>query len=138
MANIVMGSMWYLDSGASFHVTICRDFFSDLEEKDLQMHIELGDDGRHSATGIGTVTFKRDSTSSLHFKYFMFLQGLKKSLISIAILEDRGYDLIFNKGKSFMRHINTGKVKKIGIPLKKLYKIDVEYCVALSSKAEKV
>ena len=40
-----MGSVWYLDSGASFHMTGDKDLFSDLEEKDFQMHIEMGDDG---------------------------------------------------------------------------------------------
>jgi len=34
-----------------------KDLFSDLEEKDLQMHIEIGDDGRYSATGFGTNNF---------------------------------------------------------------------------------
>ena len=41
-----MGSVWYLDSGASFHMTGDKELFSDLEKKDLQMHIEMGDDGR--------------------------------------------------------------------------------------------
>ena len=36
MASTVMGCMWYLDNGASFHMTGNRDLFSDLEEKDLQ------------------------------------------------------------------------------------------------------
>jgi len=40
MDNTLMGSAWYLDSGASFHMRGCRDFFTDLEEKYLQMHIE--------------------------------------------------------------------------------------------------
>ena len=30
-----MGSVWYLDSGASFHMTGDKEMFSDLEEKDL-------------------------------------------------------------------------------------------------------
>ena len=55
-----MGSVWYLDSGVSFHMTGDKELFSDLEEKDLQMHIEMGDDGRYSATGIGTITFERE------------------------------------------------------------------------------
>jgi len=61
MANLMMGSVWYLDSGASFHVMGCREFFNDLEEKYVQMHIDLGDDGRYNDTKIGTVTFKRKS-----------------------------------------------------------------------------
>ena len=45
LVSSAMGSVWYLDSGASFHMTGDKDIFSDLEEKDLQMHIEMGDDG---------------------------------------------------------------------------------------------
>ena len=45
LVSIYMGSVWYLDSGASFHMTGEKQLFSDLEEKDLQMHIEMGDDG---------------------------------------------------------------------------------------------
>ena len=29
----------------SFHMTVDKELFSDLEEKYLQMHIEMGDDG---------------------------------------------------------------------------------------------
>jgi hypothetical protein len=57
MASSASGSVWYLDSGASFHMTGDRESFIDLEEKDLRMHIEMGDNGRYSATGIGTITF---------------------------------------------------------------------------------
>ena len=50
LVSSVMGSVWFLDSGASFHMTGDRDLFFDLEDKDLGVHIEMGDDGRYSAT----------------------------------------------------------------------------------------
>lgn len=115
MDNNVMGSVWYLDSGASFHMTGCREFLSDLEEKDLQMHIEFGDNKRYNDTRIGTIAFKRESGSPLHLKYFTFVPGLKKNLIFFAVLEDHGYDVIFSKGKTFLKHVATGKVKHIGV-----------------------
>ena len=46
--------------------------------------------------------------------------------------------MIFNKGKTFLRHIATGQVNHIRVRVKKLYKLDVGDCVALSSKAKKV
>ena len=59
MVSSALGSVWYLDSGTSFHMTGDKELFSDLEENDLQMHIEMGYDGWYSATGIGTITFQR-------------------------------------------------------------------------------
>jgi hypothetical protein len=109
-----------------------------LEEKDLQMHIEMGDDGRYSMTDIGTVTFQRESGSPLTLKDVMYVPGLKKNLVSVAMLEDHGYDVIFSKGKAFLHHIASGQVKQIRVQVKNLYKLDVEDCVALSTKAEKV
>lgn len=38
-------------------MTRYREFFSDLEEKYLEIHIALGDDGRYSVTEVGAVTF---------------------------------------------------------------------------------
>ena len=35
MVSSMLGSVWYLDSGASFQMTGNKELFSDLEEKDL-------------------------------------------------------------------------------------------------------
>ena len=59
MVSSEMGSVCYLDSGASFHMMRDKELFSSLEEKDLQMHIKMGDNGRYSATSIGIITFQR-------------------------------------------------------------------------------
>ena len=72
----------------------------------------------------------------LTLKNVVHVPKLTKNLVSISILEDRGYDVIFSKGKVFLRHIATSQVKKIGIRVHNLYKIEVEDCVALSSKVE--
>ena len=45
MDSSALGSVWYLDSDSSFHMMGDNEIFSDLEEKDLKMHIEMGDDG---------------------------------------------------------------------------------------------
>ena len=72
-----MGLVWYLGSGASFHMTGEKELFSDLEEKDLQMHIEMSDDGQYNATGIGTITFERESGNPFLLNNVMHVPGLK-------------------------------------------------------------
>lgn len=57
MVLSMMGSIWYLDNRAYFHMTGNKELFNDLEEKDLQMHIKMGDDERYSSTGLGKFTF---------------------------------------------------------------------------------
>ena len=47
-------------------------FFSDLEEKDLQVHIEMGYHGRYNMTGIVAATFQRESHSPLSLNDVMF------------------------------------------------------------------
>jgi len=63
-----------------------KELFNNLEEKDLQLLIEIGDNGRCSTKGIGTITFKRESSSHLHLENVMHVPRLKKNLISIVVL----------------------------------------------------
>jgi hypothetical protein len=138
MDSSASGSVWYLDSGASFHMTGDKESFIDLEEKDLRMHIEMGDDGRYSETSIGTITFQRDSGKPFHLKNLMHVPGLKKNLVSVAMLEDKGYDVVFSSGKADLRHKAMGQVKKIGIRVKNLYMLEVDGCGAMICKEKKV
>eukprot|EP00253_Pinus_taeda_P035315 PITA_35315 len=138
MVSSSMGCVWYLDSGASFHMLGDKNLFSTLEEKDLKARIEMGDDGKYCVSGRGTVMFQRENGSPLTLSNVMYVPGLKKNLVSIDMLEDKGYGVVFSLGKVFLRHIGIRQTKQIGIRIKNLYKLQVEYCVALSSKVEVV
>jgi len=133
-----MGSIQFLDSGASFHMTGDRDLFFYLDEKDLGVHIEMGDDGRYSATGIGTISFERESGKPFVLKEVMHVPRLKKNLISVVMLEDKGYDVVFSEGKDFLCSKTTGETRKIGVRVKDLYQLHVDGYVAMACKAEGV
>lgn len=45
----------------------------------------------------------------------------------VVILEDRGYDVVFSKGKYFLKHVATGQVKDIGVRVKNIYKIEIYF-----------
>eukprot|EP00253_Pinus_taeda_P009942 PITA_09942 len=115
MVPSMMGCVRYLDSGASFHMNGDKNVFSALEEKDLKMHIEMDDDERYSVLGVGTVAFQREHGAPITLTNKMYVPELKKNLVSVVMLEDKGYDVVFSKGKAFLRHIATGQTKRIWI-----------------------
>ena len=102
------------------------------------MHIKMGDEGRYNATEISTVTFHRQSCKPFQLKDVMHVPDLNKNLFLVAMLEDRGYDVVFSEGKDFLRCKATGQAKEIWIHVKNLYKIDVDGCATLMGKADKV
>lgn len=96
-----------------------KEFSNSLEDKYLKLHIEFRDDGRCNTKGIGIFTFKRDSSSHLNLKNVMYVPGMKKKLNFVAILGNKGYDVVFSKGKYFLNHVATRQVKQIGFRVKK-------------------
>ena len=59
MVSSMMVCRWYIDSGATFQMTDDKILFSALEDKDLKMCINMGDDERFSVSGMGTASFQR-------------------------------------------------------------------------------
>ena len=136
MVSSMVGFGWFLDSGASFHITGDKSLFSTLEEKDLQILIAMGNDEKYSVSGVGTVVFQRKHGACITLTDVNYVRGLKKNLVSIVMLEDNGYDVVFSKGKVFLRHITMRHVKQIGSRVKNLYALEVQdACKALRSKA---
>ena len=52
---------WYIDSGASSHLTGSREMFSELSHLEIDVELVLGDDTIVRAVGHGTITFQRES-----------------------------------------------------------------------------
>ena len=63
------------------------------------MNIEMGDDRSYSATGLGTITFQSEHGAPLTLRDVMYVPGLKKNLVSIFAMEDKGFKVAFVDGK---------------------------------------
>lgn len=46
-----------MDSGASHHMIGSRDLFTNVLERDSEMHAEFGIDTKHVVKGVGTMLF---------------------------------------------------------------------------------
>ena len=64
--------------------------------------MELGDNGTYTIEGNGSTSLKLDSGWSLHLEEILYVPGLKKNLLSVGVLEDKGYTVAFTNGKAIM------------------------------------
>ena len=59
--------------------------------------------------------FEREHGAPLTLSIVKYVPDLKKNLVFVSMLDDKCYDVVFSKGKVFVRHIITGQTKRIGI-----------------------
>jgi hypothetical protein len=72
-------------------MTRYKEILSDFKTISFAEQVELGDDKRYKIEGVGSISFKLESGVRLHVDEVLYVPGLKKNLISIATLEDKGY-----------------------------------------------
>jgi len=74
---------WFMDSGASHHVTGSREVFTNISEEGSKLHVKLGNDVGGVVEGIGTIQFQLESRSPLEVKDVLYVPRLTKNLLAI-------------------------------------------------------
>lgn len=88
---------WFLDTGASNHMSGHRDIFFDLN---IGVHdsIKLGDGSVVQMEGRGTVLFESHTGEHLVLSEVCFIPRMQSSIISISQLDKIDYDTRINHG----------------------------------------
>ena len=100
--------------------------------------MELGDERIVRDVGVGTISFQRESLPPLEVSEVLYVPGLRKNLISVSAIEDKGYEVTFRGGQVIMypkgSSIESGKV--IGIRRGRLYRFGFQPVGALVCNGE--
>ncbi|KAG5880887.1 hypothetical protein JTB14_001463 [Gonioctena quinquepunctata] len=92
---------WYLDSGASQHMTFNRSWFKNYEKLNIKEYIVIGDGTRLVVEGRGSISVnirkKNNDTISCTIERVLHVPDLKCSLFSASAVADKGYTIITNK-----------------------------------------
>ena len=56
---------------------------------------------------MGTLTFDRGPKPPLRVSDVLYVPGMKKNLISVSALEDKGYDVLFRRGRVLIYPMGT-------------------------------
>ena len=75
--------VWFVDSGASNHVTSHKDWFRELRKPDLPGYVETGDDTTHSIRHIRNAPFGNDDKQT-YLKKLLHVPTIMKNLVSVG------------------------------------------------------
>lgn len=119
---------WYLDSGASSHMTSRFDWLDDYTPYSEGHPIRVGNGELVYARGKGTVLVVsqvKNQQFNIRFRNVQYVPGISDNLISIGAADEAGWDVKFSNGKVAM--IDKGDVVIEGSRADvKLYKLDVK------------
>jgi hypothetical protein len=93
---------WLFDSGASKCMTSYKDSLSNLVRKDSPHKVKLSDDYQYPIQGVGETSYKLDFGKPLKIKDVLYVPCLKKNILSISALEEKGFRVAFIDGEVLM------------------------------------
>ena len=87
---------WYLDSGATHHMTGRREFFSDLDT--VGGSVRFGDSSAVEIKGVGSVIFTAKSGEHRMLTGVYYIPALRNSIISLGQLDESGSRVVIDSG----------------------------------------
>lgn len=98
---------------------------SSMMEKRLSQRVELGENHNYAIKGVGKAYIELKSGNNVHLNNVLYVPGLKKNLVSISCLEDKGDIVAFVDGKVLVwsKGSSIDVARVIGIHDGRLYKL---------------
>ena len=92
---------WYLDSGATHHVSGDSNVFSEIHPTNAAQVRSAG--GRnHSVAGVGDVNFQSSSGVIKKISSVLYMPSITKNLLSVGSLTDQNKTLVFKSQQCFI------------------------------------
>lgn len=115
----------YVDSRASSHMTGKKEFFDILEESTYGSKIYLGDDSGYNIKGYGVILVKLPNGKISHLKFFLYVPGIKKNLISVSMITDQDMQVEFFKTHCVIKDCRK-EIVATSVRVGSLYRLDVK------------
>jgi hypothetical protein len=101
--HVTSESGWWLDTGATIHISKDRSLFKTYEVIDDGTEVKMGNNIRTKVIGKGTVVLKFTSGKVLTLVNVLHVPDMAKNLISGDLLNKRGFKLVYESDKFFIQ-----------------------------------
>ena len=111
--------VWYVDSGASNHMTHHKNWFNELHVPEQPGYVETGDDTVHPIEHVGNVPLAMHDGKSKYTADVLHVPTITKNLVSVGQMVEQGLQVKFNSDGCFVEDPNNkykmvAKGKRIG------------------------
>ena len=119
-------SVWYVDSGASNHMTSHGEWFNEMKQLDGPGYVETGDDSAHPIAHVGKVPLKMQDGKMKYLANVLHVPNITKNLVSVGQMIEQGLQVRFNPDGCYVEDYNKGcklitKGKRVG----RMFTLDV-------------
>jgi hypothetical protein len=90
---------WWIDSGATVHVTNSSQGLLGARTMGRERSLQVADGREAKVEAVGTLPLLLHGGFTLYLNNVLYVPSLKRNLISIASLEDDGYEYLFENNK---------------------------------------
>ena len=94
--NPTKDNVWYVDSGASNHMTSCGEWFRDMRKPEVSRFVQIGDDTAHPIAHVGDVPLNTQDGKSKYLADVLHVPNITKNLVSVGQMVEQGLQVCFN------------------------------------------
>jgi hypothetical protein len=117
---------WFLDFGASIHMTCNNNWYINFKETHNGDHIYLGDDHSYQIKGYGYIPVTLLNGTVRHIHNVVYVHGIKKNLIYVSTITDQNFKVEFFKTYCIVKELQDHyRTISSGVRVGGLYKLDV-------------
>jgi hypothetical protein len=98
---------WWIDSGATVHVTNSSHGFLDTWTTRRERSLQVADWHEAMVEAVGTLPLLLHGSFTLMLNDVLYVPSLRSNIISIASLEDDGYECLFENNKCTIKFNNV-------------------------------
>ena len=117
--------LWYLDNGASNHMSANRLFFFEFDEK-IKGMVKFGDDSRIEIQGKGSIRFLLKNGDKKVLNNVYFIPDLKSNIISLGQTTEAGCEVHMKDDHLIQYDRNENLVVKTKRSKNRLYRVTID------------
>ena len=100
--NSTQDDVWYVDLGASNHMTSRGEWFRDMRKPDVSGYVQTGHDTAQPIAHVGDVSLNTKDGKSKYLADVLHVPNITKNLVSIGQMVEHGLQVRFNPNSCYV------------------------------------